>query len=148
MTIRACGVGFGVGASELSQGDLRVEQSLWGCWRPQLRWDLRPCLIKGDKWAISETDFRGTCEHLSLISYIGAYSIDCLDNEIGVSPFFQNGYKAFSCKLAFEFTEYEEGEMKWNDCYSQALGTGLTTMGKEILRSDLEADMEEHPFVW
>lgn len=31
MTIRAGGVGFGVGASELSQGDLRVEQSLWGC---------------------------------------------------------------------------------------------------------------------
>lgn len=49
--------------------------------------------------------------HLSL-SYIRSYSIACLDSEIGVSPFFQNGYKAFSYKLAFAFIEYEEGDMK------------------------------------
>lgn len=47
--------------------------------------------------------------------------------------------------------EYEERELKWNDCYwrayDQLLETGLITMGKEILRSDLETIVEEHPFV-
>lgn len=105
---QAWGVVKGKEDSEINQGDLGVDQSLWDSWRLQIRWDLRPCLIKDNKWAISEMDMKLTNTHHSCLWHIGPYSKVCLDGETGVSPFFQNGTKAFSYKLASEFMKYEK----------------------------------------
>ena len=66
-----------------------------------------------NKWAISESGHE-TWEYSWLISLTNRSLFHGLSSEIGVSPFFQNGHRAFSYKLASEFMKYERKvKMKW-----------------------------------